>query len=439
MRVLAGQQNVGGYKDGVGEEALFSFPEGLVKNDGFLYVADYDNCAIRRVEIATRTVVTVAGDAGAYCASGDPKTPADGIGITAHLVNPRRLSLYGNELYFTDRVSSSINILRKLDLTTLKVTTVAGNGRESTDTLEGGWSASPAALDREVSLATPRETNHTATRYADYEFTFSQPGAKFMRVHFTKFDVGHDDEDKVVFKNAAGDELLRMAGSFGDDMWSPVVAVDEALTVSLFTSYASENYYGFKIDKIAYTTSSDVPLTHATDDRSDRARIGSVWGLTRVGDAFYIYDDSYNLVRKVDLTHGTVTALFGGPYDSTDPNLRDYATTSIGALDLTTDGAALFVADEFSRILRIDLLSRQVTSLLAHDFTRGAPRSADGPLSSADLTVPTAVLFDPTRGLFFSGGDSIRLIKQTLKKRQQGATSCWSPKPRCRRIRHALG
>lgn len=51
----------GGLTDGQGEDAAFRNPQGLVKVDDFLYVADTDNHVIRRIHLRDGDVQTIAG------------------------------------------------------------------------------------------------------------------------------------------------------------------------------------------------------------------------------------------------------------------------------------------------------------------------------------------------------------------------------------------
>lgn len=50
-----------GFVDGVGTDARFFQPHGVHWDDGFVYVADTGNHAIRRIDTATREVLTIAG------------------------------------------------------------------------------------------------------------------------------------------------------------------------------------------------------------------------------------------------------------------------------------------------------------------------------------------------------------------------------------------
>jgi DNA-binding beta-propeller fold protein YncE len=118
VTLLAGYPGHLGSTDGTGTGALFNQPVGLAIDDSgtYLYVADLQNSTIRRVEIATGMVTTIAGKAG-YNHS------ADGVGTAASFNRPWAITLRGTSLYIADTMS---HIIRKLDLATNEVTTVAG-------------------------------------------------------------------------------------------------------------------------------------------------------------------------------------------------------------------------------------------------------------------------------------------------------------------------
>lgn len=121
VETLAGMDHRGRFRDGIGEAARFNNPEGLaISPDGkTLYVADSRNNRIRKIDLATKAVTTLAGHS---FASGN-----DGIGDRAGFAQPRGLAISpdGKTLYIGD---SGNNMIRKMDLTTLQVTTLAGQG-----------------------------------------------------------------------------------------------------------------------------------------------------------------------------------------------------------------------------------------------------------------------------------------------------------------------
>ena len=119
VTILAGSGKPG-YADGTGIEAAFNEPKGLeISPDGaYLYVTEYANHRIRRVEIATGTVTTVAGSGNASF--------ADGTDSEASFNQPAGLALFpdGQTLLVGDISNSRI---RSIDLSTNAVSTLAGS------------------------------------------------------------------------------------------------------------------------------------------------------------------------------------------------------------------------------------------------------------------------------------------------------------------------
>ncbi len=128
---IAGENSAeSGYVDGDARTARFSAPEGLVLDlaGENLYIADSGNHAIRRLELATMQVTTIAG-IGTVRGSNDT-SGTGGARTAARLNNPRNLVLdpAGTSLYFTD---TGNYVIRRLDLTTLEVTTVFGTATKA--------------------------------------------------------------------------------------------------------------------------------------------------------------------------------------------------------------------------------------------------------------------------------------------------------------------
>ena len=163
-----------GDTDGDGTHATFNRPHGLAFHDGALYVADTDDQTIRRIDLATHTVTTIAGNGqrgfvtgGSYPARSavlnspwdlawhgdklyvsmagdhqiwryDPATQTigpwagtgeeglvDGAREEAQFAQPSGLSVHGDTLYDVDPESSSA---RAITLPDGKVSTLVGHG-----------------------------------------------------------------------------------------------------------------------------------------------------------------------------------------------------------------------------------------------------------------------------------------------------------------------
>lgn len=119
--VLAGTGEKGYAGDGgPAAQARFNGPHHLLLGpDGALYVADTWNYAVRRIDLATRQVTTVAGTGvKGYSGDGGPARAAQFGGVF-------NLAFHGGRLYVCDLDNRRI---RAVDLRTGIVTTVAGNG-----------------------------------------------------------------------------------------------------------------------------------------------------------------------------------------------------------------------------------------------------------------------------------------------------------------------
>lgn len=163
-----------GFRDGGFSESMFFRPQGVAWKDGFLYVADTENHAIRKVDFSSRRVSTVAGTGkqGPWISGGGRGTETalsspwdlaakdgqifiamagnhqiwvldedtcvvrpyagnghedivDGNRANARLAQPSGLVVDGDNLYFADSETSSI---RQVNLSSGIVATIAGHG-----------------------------------------------------------------------------------------------------------------------------------------------------------------------------------------------------------------------------------------------------------------------------------------------------------------------
>jgi len=138
VSTLAGT-DAAGFADGPLPSARFNNPFGILASpDGTkLYVADTGNNAIRLVDLTAGTVTTIAGNGGLGS--------ADGIGPAARFAEPNGLAFdsTGNNIFISDFENHAI---RELNLTTLAVTTLVGAAHKC------GFADGPAAS---ATLCTP--------------------------------------------------------------------------------------------------------------------------------------------------------------------------------------------------------------------------------------------------------------------------------------------
>ena len=101
VSTIAGTAGSSGSADGTGTAAQFSYPSGISSDGAYLFVADRNNNTIRKVVIATGEVTTLAGSVGIL-------GTADGTGTSARFYGPSDLTSDGMNLFVTDRNNHSI-------------------------------------------------------------------------------------------------------------------------------------------------------------------------------------------------------------------------------------------------------------------------------------------------------------------------------------------
>ncbi len=115
VTTIAGGVGLVGYVDGPGKDARFFIPEGITTDGDNLYVADTHNHSIRKIDLETNIVTTLAG------LSGSPGY-IDDIGAKARFAYPKGITTDGHNLYVVDFGNHRV---RKIVIATGVVTTLA--------------------------------------------------------------------------------------------------------------------------------------------------------------------------------------------------------------------------------------------------------------------------------------------------------------------------
>src|SRR3954466_1496116 len=117
-------------------QSAFSRPQGMTTDGNFLYVADYLNNAIRKIDPATGAVTVFAGSSAG--ASGS----TDGIGTAARFLRPYDITSDGTNLFVTDYNNCTI---RQIVISSAVVTTLAGTVGSCGTTVDGTGTAAKFA------------------------------------------------------------------------------------------------------------------------------------------------------------------------------------------------------------------------------------------------------------------------------------------------------
>ena len=106
-----------GDRDGVGDTVLLQHPQGLCFANGFVYVADSYNNRIKRLDPASREIISILGDG--------QEGATDGNWEVARFFEPSDVSVVGNRMYIADTNNHAIRIA---DLKSGVVSTLVLNG-----------------------------------------------------------------------------------------------------------------------------------------------------------------------------------------------------------------------------------------------------------------------------------------------------------------------
>ena len=129
---LAGTVGTSGSNDATGTSATFNIAKGITGSGNFLYLADTYNQTIRKIDITTGAVTTLAGYAGTT------GTTDNATGSSARFNYPYSLTtLDGSNIYVSDTLNQTIRVVSAAGA----VTTLAGSAGNAGSTDASGTSA----------------------------------------------------------------------------------------------------------------------------------------------------------------------------------------------------------------------------------------------------------------------------------------------------------
>lgn len=367
VTTLAGHAGDSGSDDGVGDKASFSYPSSIVVAGKFLYVTDFLNDTIRKIEISERKVTTLAGSAT------EPGGSIDGVGDAARFRSPKSIATDGaGHLFVGDGENHTIRVI---DIASRKVETLAGivgQAGARDDMVHAAQFKAPGGMAVEKNQLYLADTgNHTVRKINLTENTVST---------FAGLAVQSGTIDGVGPKASfAQPEGVVQAGGF--------VYVAEAATsvirqVDLRSGQATVFAGRANVSGIA-------------DGIKDQARFRGPTGLTADNDVVYVADSGNHCIRQLVTSAGKVTTFVGsaeieGSEDGTGGTARFSRPEGIVA-----DGRGhLYVTDTGNHTIRkIDIASRAVVTLAGR---ANVPGTADRPGTAARFRSPAGIAIDPT-------------------------------------------
>jgi trimeric autotransporter adhesin len=387
ITTIAGSGNYGYAGDGaLAVEASFANPTDVaVDNAGNVYVCDYQNSRIRRVNAATGIITTIAGS-GTAGYSGD-----DNLAILASLQEPVGILIdNGGNLIIADTYNQRI---RKVDAVTGFITTIAGTG-------EAGFADGPS---NQAKLNVPQGLAEDANG----------------NLYFSEY------QNRRVRKlaNSTVTTIAGNGGYFGDGGLATKASLRFPEGVAVGTDgviYLADviNNRIRKVDAngiISTVCGSDVMGFNGDGGLAIDAEIRWPKGLTLDQDGnLYFSDSQNNRVRRIDKTTGIINTIAGNgqPTSSGDGQQATNASL-INPLGLTFDGNGnLYIVEHNDHKVRKVAANGIITTVAG---TGIGGFSGDGGLATnAQLFYPTNTEIDIDGNLLIADRSNNRIRKVNL-------------------------
>ena len=381
LQLLVGGLGGPGFQDAAPDVARFDNPMGLALDGaGNLYVADSNNNAIRKVVLASGQVSTLAGG----IASGS----ADGVGSAARFYQPVGLALDGSgSLYVAEYGGDTI---RKIDLATASVTTIAGVGN----------------------MAGSSDGVGSAARFSQLRgLTYDGAGHLFAT---TGLAVRQIDLATATVSTLAGGTVTGSRDGVG--------SVAQFRTPAGILSDRGDNLYvadfdNNKIRQITVSTKTVSTLAGSDtagtiDGRGAAARFNQPAGLALDGAGnLYVTEALNSDVRKIAIATADVTRLSGTPNAGTDDGQLVNATFWRPQGAVWGGGSTLLVADTMNNTIRmLDLGGGNVTTAAgkAREFVTDANRVGQG--AAVRLSNAHSVASDGAGNLYVFGNGAVTKV-----------------------------
>ncbi|MDR3676854.1 MAG: choice-of-anchor D domain-containing protein, partial [Acidobacteriota bacterium] len=391
ISTVAGTGTAGfGGDGGAATSAKLNFPtEVALDGSGNLFIVDSNNERIRRVDVLTHDITTVAGN-GQTGFNGD-NTAA----TSASLCNPYGVALDGSgNVFIADTCSSR---LRRVDATTQNITTVAGDGAQ--DFTGDGGLAAFAALNSPQAVAIDSTGNL---------FIADTSNGRIRRVDKLTADITTIAGGGTGGDNGAATSAMLFTPSG--------LAIDGSGNLLIADN---QNNRIRRVDRdtqtITTVAGNGIPGFSGNGSGANLAQMWGPWGIALDSSGNLFIADLQNFrIRGVDAISQIITTVAGNGLAgySGDGGLATSARLGAPYAVATDSAGNLFIADNGTdgRVRRVDAITHFITSV-AGNGTSGY--SGDGGLAtSAQLAGPTGVAVDSSGNLFIAdtGNHSIRRV-----------------------------
>ncbi|HWB28719.1 MAG TPA: T9SS type A sorting domain-containing protein [Chitinophagaceae bacterium] len=380
---------VGGYTGdgGAATAAKMSGPAGVVADTvkGVIYFADNNNCAIREINTATGIITTVAGN-------GTPGYGGDGSLATAATLNyPERFAFdkKGN-MYIADEFNF---VVRKVDVSTKKISTVAGTGGYGFSG-DGGLAAN-ATFSALAGIAIDTSGNI---------YVSDQANARIRKIDASSQKIATVAGTGVRIYNGDG-----IAATSANIYGAAELVVDNSFNI--YIADAGNN-------RLRKVTAASLLISTVAGDGTDgftgapdalKAQLNPQDVVADASGNFYIADGYYYDVRAVNVANSSYIYA-GSP--NPDPAAASKGYAGNGGLasqakfntpvSIAVDASNnIYIADVFNNVVRKITYNNKVIANIAGNNTTGY--SGDGSVAtSAQLNNPWGIALDKSGNLYIA-------------------------------------
>ncbi|HZX48523.1 MAG TPA: hypothetical protein VFF47_04815 [Nitrospirota bacterium] len=355
---LAGKRGQSGYHDGIGVNAMFNAPSGITVRDNMLYVADTDNHLIRRVNKNSGEATTIAG-------TETVAGKTDGRGASAQFNFPFGITSNGEFLYIADTYNHS---LRRLSIPTGEVITLAGKSGES------GY--------RDGSLLDSRFFYPSDLEIKGNELFIADLGNDLIRVidlpqgtvnviaGTPRVPGSADGPVGIGSFNSPADVAITGDYIYVTDMDNNSIRSVNMSTGEIATDAGTPSYIG------------------STDDSGYNSRFSTPGGIAMEGSSLYIADTFNHTIRKVDAETGAVTTIAGKAGVSGTTDSSESAAVFNSPMDVIADanGEFIYIVDTGNHVIRsMNIATGEVRSFAGYPGSFG---TANGVGTTARFNSP---------------------------------------------------
>ncbi|KAF0228230.1 MAG: hypothetical protein FD167_4812, partial [bacterium] len=380
-------------------QASLNSPNAIVFDKaGNLLIADTNNHRIRKIDLVTGKITTIAGN-------GKPGFTGDGEpAITAGLNFPTAIALGERDSLFI--ADSGNNRIRRVDPDSSVITTVAGNGDTNQD--RDGVLATETTLTSPFALAIDKAGNLYTLQAKSFRIRYidansrtittvagngqpgvSKDGEKASSANLIPVAIAIDNQDNLLIAEADAmpqiDNLL---------ISNRIRRVDSQTGILSTNIFISDDDKIKRIDRatgvITTLAGNGKKVLEANNGDGDLASKAIIFPINLAVDKngnIFIADNGYDQIRRIDFTTNIIDSIAGlGIGDGGQANSAKLVAPQGLAFD---EKGTLFIADTLHQLVRRVDDSGKITTVAG---TGKKGFNGDGKLAiEADLSNPTQV------------------------------------------------